>query len=201
MSLPDVEAAIQQTLLQVAHPGTWWTGEERVAIAEVARAALSGKESLPNSLPDTAVEAAQAVAEAPDYITRGWIDDLVRRGLPRAAYVEIIGIVSRMSAIDTYAHGTGVDPFDLHHPHDGEPTRHAPDGLVETAWVPTVGQPGAPNALTLVPGEHRAQEELHTVLYLGYGEMADLDAVKDGLHRTEMELVAARTSYRNNCFY
>lgn len=201
MSLPDVSAAIEQTLLHIAQPGSWWTGVERVDLARVARDALAGVEWPPNSLPDTAVEAAQAVAEAPDYITPDWIDDLERRGLARPAYVEIIGIVARISAVDTYAHGAGVEPFDLHHPHDGEPSRHVPDGLVETAWVPTVGQPGAPNALTVVPGEHHAQEELHTALYLGYGEMADLDATKDGLHRTEMELVAARTSYLNNCFY
>ncbi len=45
-----------------------------------------------------------------------------------------------------------------------------------------------------------AQQHLHGPIYLTYEEMADLD-FRRGLHRSQMELVAARTSAINECFY
>jgi len=55
-------------------------------------------------------------------------------------------------------------------------------------------------ALSLVPAENAALEQLHGHLYLTFGEMSD-PAVSKGLSRSQMELVAARTSAHNECFY
>ncbi len=67
------------------------------------------------------------------------------------------------------------------------------------AWVPMA--PGSiAYALSLVPHEMAAQEELHGPLYLTYEGMADLEYV-NGLTRAQMELVAARVSVINECFY
>jgi hypothetical protein len=42
--------------------------------------------------------------------------------------------------------------------------------------------------------------QLQAAFYLATGEMGELD-VQRGLHRTQMELVAARTSLLNECFF
>ena len=67
-------------------------------------------------------------------------------------------------------------------------------------WVPTVGPASPPSALSSVPDEHEAMHDLHAIFYLAVADMADLDADR-GLHRTQMELVAARTSLLNECFF
>ena len=50
------------------------------------------------------------------------------------------------------------------------------------------------------PAEIAAMFALHGVLYLSLEEMMDLEVVK-GLTRAQMELLAARTSLLNDCFY
>ncbi len=66
--------------------------------------------------------------------------------------------------------------------------------------MPTVGAIGPVTALDAVPPEATAQAALHGALYLSYAEMADLAVVR-GLTRAQLELVAARVSYLNDCFY
>ncbi|MBT8213011.1 MAG: hypothetical protein KJN71_07680 [Acidimicrobiia bacterium] len=151
---------------------------------------------------DELVEAAEAIAAAPAQITPEWIGDLVHRGLDLLAYVEVTGIVSRLIAGDTYLRGVGADVHPLSEPVEGDPSgERMTEAGIDRGWVPTVGPAGAPNALSAVPAENVAQEDLHSALYLSYEGMADLDATIDGLHRTQMELTAARTSFINDCFF
>jgi hypothetical protein len=42
---PDLPVALRDEWEFLARPGTWLTGEERVAVAAVARAARSGREA------------------------------------------------------------------------------------------------------------------------------------------------------------
>jgi hypothetical protein len=48
--------------------------------------------------------------------------------------------------------------------------------------------------------EHDALHELHSSFYISLPEMRNLELVKD-LHRSQLELLAARTSFVNDCFY
>ena len=57
-----------------------------------------------------------------------------------------------------------------------------------------------PISLSAVPAEMAALEALHGPAYLAYDEMQD-PAHTRGLTRAQMELVAARTSAINECFY
>lgn len=50
-------------------------------------------------------------------------------------------------------------------------------------------------------GSGDAMFDVHGALYLTIQEMGDLEIVRDGLERAQMELVAARTSMLNDCFY
>jgi hypothetical protein len=63
-----------------------------------------------------------------------------------------------------------------------------------------VGPPTIPASLSAVPAEMDALEALHGPMYLDYEEMGD-PAITRGLTRTQMELIASRTSFINECFF
>ena len=184
----------------LATPGTWWTGSERVAIAGHARASREGTSPPDAGLPEPAARAAARLAAAP-HVDAEWIDGLVADGLTLEAYVEIVGIVGRVSAIDSLMFGIGAQPQPLPLPLDGEPSRvRTEDAAMNGAFAPTVGTPGAPNALSAVSAEVDAMFALHGVLYLSLEEMAE-PTIEKTLTRAQMELIAARTSLLNDCFY
>lgn len=109
--------------------------------------------------------------------------------------------MARLNAVDTFCFGVGQNLPELPASVTGEPTRAiSSNASIDGGWVPTVGPAWPPTALSLVPGEHEAMHELHGAFYLTIEGMADLDAHR-GLHRTQMELVAARTSLLNECFF
>ena len=199
---PAAEAATAQALNQIAQPGSWWSGEERTAIARIARDALRGALVPADDLSPVVVEAADSVAVAASEITPDWLADLRERGLGPLAMVELIGLVSRISAIDTFARAVGSPLPPLAHPRPGAPTgEQEPAAAVTTGWLPTKGPAGAPNALSAVPTEHEAMHDLHGGYYLTLAQMADRQISIDGFGRAQMELAAARTSYLNDCFY
>jgi alkylhydroperoxidase family enzyme len=176
--------------------GAWLTGAERVELIRVARDPAVGVD-----LDATTREAAVAVAHEAATITARAVDDLEAEGLARERYVEVVGVVSRVAAIDTYERGVGRTPREPPPVRRGEPSRSVVASARRRAgWVPTVGAIGPPSALTAVPAEAAAQEELHGVLYLSYAGMADLRCER-GLTRAQMELVAARVSWLNDCVF
>lgn len=184
----------------LAAPGTWWTGAERVAIAGHARAAREGTPIPDADLGPAPARAAARLAASP-HVDAEWVDALLADGLTPESYVEIIGIVGRVSAVDSLMFGIGAQPQPLPLPADGEPTRvRADDATMNGALAPTVGAPGAPSALSAVPAEVDAMFDLHGVLYLSLEEMAE-PAIDKTLSRAQMELIAARTSLLNDCFY
>ncbi len=116
-------------------------------------------------------------------------------------YIEITGITGRLAAIDSVHDGVGATRQPLPDPEPGEPSRtEEPLARLGAAWVPMVGGASITQALSLVDSESVAQEDLHGPLYLSYEGMAMMDYV-GGLNRAQMELVAARTSAINECFY
>ncbi len=184
----------------LASPGTWWTGSQRVAIAAVARAARERGADTDTDLPPPAVEAAARIAANP-HVDADWVAALTAQGLSPEAYVEIVGVVGRLSAVDSFMFGIGSQPQPLPTPIDGSPTRSLADEAdMHGALAPTVGSPGAPNSLSAVPAETDALFALHAVLYLSLQEMGD-PTIEKTLSRAQMELLAARTSLLNDCFY
>lgn len=198
---PDYIEGLNREWETMAAAGTWWTGAERIEIAEVARAARHGDATPAVDLPEPAVEAASRLSARP-HVDTEWVDGLTARGLTREQYVEILGIAGRLAAVDSFTFGIGTaKPQPLLSPRQGEPTREPnPAAAMNGAVAPTEGPPGAPSALSAVPAEVDAMFALHGVLYLSLAEMADLEIVKD-LSRAQMELIAARTSLLNDCFY
>lgn len=180
--------------------GTWWTGAERVAVARVGRAARADAPLPDVDLPEVAVEAAARLSADP-HVDSAFVERLESEGLSRPAYVEILGVASRVAAVDTFLFGIGAPEQPLPGPVPGEPLLEPnPEATIDGGLVPTVGRASAPNALSAVWLETEALLDLLDVLYLSLEEMRDLSIVKE-LNRAQMELIAARTSHLNECFY
>ncbi|CAN5636154.1 hypothetical protein BH24ACT5_BH24ACT5_12450 [soil metagenome] len=197
VTVPDaIDSVIDAQWAALGLAGTWMNGDERIAVVRIARNV--GAEF---DVDDPMIRAAALVARHAATITCDIVDELESLGLRREQYVEIVGVVSRVAAIDTFERGVGRPQRPVPASSPGEPSRHLAAAARQRAgWVPTVGAIGPPTALSAVPAEAAAQEALHGALYLSYAEMADL-AVTRGLTRTQMELVAARVSFLNDCFY
>lgn len=196
----DIGRLFRREWDRLALAGTWWSGSERVAIGREARHDRFGHSAPEPRLPEAAAQAARTVSSRPASIRRDWVDTVTASiGYPR--YIEIVGITSRLAAVDTFHMGVGAELEPLPHAEPGEPSEtEEPLARAGAAWVPMVGGASITQALSLVDAEATAQEDMHGPLYLTYEEMAELDFVR-GLNRAQMELVAARTSAINECFY
>ncbi|MEX0943284.1 MAG: hypothetical protein WD002_12155 [Pseudomonadales bacterium] len=197
--------AVEREWQRLGSTGTWWTGKERVAIAAEYRAARLQQKSTQTILSEAAVEAVHKIASKPHTVDQEWIQSCHDRDLAPFPMVELMAIVALLSAVDTYAEGIGVELRTLPEPEQVSPTetpaREVPDNArINAGWLPTVGRASAAVCMSAVPDEQAAWEDLHTHLYLSIDEMRDLDFTKD-LHRSQIELLASRTSLYNDCFY
>ena len=62
------------------------------------------------------------------------------------------------------------------------------------------GNASAPHALDALPDEGDALRDLHEPMYVDMHSINDW-ALSDELSRVQIEFLAARTSYLNECFY
>jgi hypothetical protein len=197
----DIDDVVGRQWDRLSRPGSWFTGAERVAIAGAAR----GDESVDA---DAGVaDAARRIHDAPATISLEWLNDIRDTGVSDAQYVEVLGVVSQLRAIDTFEFGVGRATRPLPEPTGGEPSRTRVDGAkLDGGWVPTVGAAYPMSVLSLAPAEHDAMVDISDAFYLaprgGDGfTMGNMHVVRDGLTRSQIEFVAARTSLVNDCFY
>ena len=130
----------------------------------------------------------------------------------------MIGVVTLLAGIDYTARALGAPPPALPEPLAGEPSRRRPaTAKPGVAWVPMIDPADAdgpeadlypdlefvPNimrALSLVPSEARALHRSSDAHYVAMQDLANPGARRD-LDRLQIELVAARVSALNECFY
>lgn len=192
----EMDSVIDEQWTALGKPGTWLDGSERLEVARLARRARA---TPPPTEPTARDDATMSVAGAAASISAPMVDGWEAGGLDRATYVEVVGVVSRVVAIDTFERGVGRSTRTLPDAEPGEPSRRSVEGVRRRAgWVPTRGSIGPPTALDSVRAEADAQERLHGALYLSYSDMADLEAER-WLSRPQMELIAARVSFLNEC--
>lgn len=198
---PEILAAFDRAWAEIAQPGAWWTGPERIAVAEATRAALGGDSALSAFLPEPAVEAVKLIATSPGQTTEAWVAGICE-GIGELRYVELVGIVVRVIAMDAFHRFAGWPLTPMPDPAPGVPTEEPPpDGARKNrTWVPML-MPSPPYVLGAVPSAASAMNDLTDVLYMPPQEMADPDWSRGDLHRTQVELVAAATSHANECFY
>jgi len=200
--IAEFEALCDRHFDDIARAGVWWTGEEKLAMAAVARAAMTDRTAPQTGLSDAALEATRKVAADASSLRKADIERWEAEGMRVEAYVELVGVVGRLAAIDTAAFGLGLDPAPLPPPVAGAPLEATVPGVdYVDGWVPTDGIAFPPTAYTAVPGATELWIDVSNVLYMPLEEMGDPAFVRDKATRAQIELVASRTSYLNDCFY
>jgi hypothetical protein len=234
----DLTAAYREFWARLASAGTWWTGEERVAIAAEVRQATEclycaerqralspynfpGEHTAATATPlnARAIDAVHRIVTDQSRIAKTWIDDNAANGLSEGKYVELIGIVVCQFSIDEFCRALGLPLEPLPEPVPGEPSRYVPNGLErETANVamirdgqggpeegelwPAGGAANVVRALSQVPNAVREWSTIGDVQYLPLHKVRDPSADTERvLDRMQIELVAARVSSHNECFY
>lgn len=199
---PAAEAVVATALQHIASPGSFFTGAERVAFATHARVArglvASGPELLPIMASTIARVAADAASSRAEHVA-AWEAE----GLDVLAFLELVAVVSRISSIDSYRIGLGVPLDTLPEPAPGDPVPNIEEKAVTSnAWVPTVGIALAPTSLSALPDERASKGTLGSVWYINDKMVHTYDAEPGReLTRAQMELVASRTSWLNECFF
>ena len=170
------------------------------------------------ALPEAVVDVIHRVRTDPGRLAKGWFDGVVAAGVSEEAYVEVIGVVTLLAGIDYTARALGAPPPSLPEPLPGEPSRHRPPTAKPgVAWVPMIDLADAndaeadlypdlefvPNimrALSLVPDEARMLHRSSDAHYVAMRDISNPSARRN-LDRLQIELVAARVSAMNECFY
>lgn len=196
----DIATVFGQEEHRLARAGATFTGAEHVAMAVEMRRVRRRPAAEPE-LVGPVGDAVRTVAVAPETIDRSYVEALTANGVTAAGYVEVVGLVSRLAAIDTFHRGLGMDPPPLPEPVPAEPTGTVDPLAVDgRPFVPTVRGASVIWALSLVPDEAAAMMDFHHVLYLSPDQMQQ-DGSPRALTRPQLELVGARTSVINECFY
>jgi hypothetical protein len=187
--------------------------------AALSPTAVSGEHDSTGLLPAGVVDVIHRIRSDPARLSRDWFDRVVPEVIADTHYVELVGVVTMMAGMDNFARALGVPPFELPQPAEGQPSRHRPASAKSgTAWVPMIdvadaagaeadmypATPFVPNiirALSLVPDEVRALRRSSDAHYLPVGEIGNPMARRRTIDRLQMELVAARVSALNQCFY
>lgn len=200
LAMPAAEWALaRKTVAACAAPGATLDGRRRRRLAELSRALRSG--SSPAVAENPMERFAATLTLEAHRVDADLIAGLRAETVSDEVLVEIVALIARLTAVDTFCFALGFDPVDLPEVREGAPSGHVDArATVAGGWLPTVGPASPPNALSLWPDEHAAMHELHGGFYLEVAAMADLDADR-GLHRTQMEFVASRTSLLNECFF
>jgi len=187
----------------------------KAALSPYAEAGSHGSTSL---LPEPAVEAIHRLATDAGRITEAWARSLCDGTLGEARYVEIVSLVAIVTALDTFEHALGRPRRPLPVAKAGAPTRRRPAAARRgLAWVATLAPEdaaaGDPNpypvhgdknihrALSLVPAEVFNFFDLDVELYLKDHEIRDFAREHRAITHAQIELIAARASALNRCFY
>lgn len=201
---------------ELGRPGARWTGAQRTAIASVARAAAPrplwdrapALEDLSRATGDNDLSPfleglVERVAVEPSSLSRDDVLAIVEE-IGDAAYAEIASVVSQIVCIDHNAAALGLDFRDLPAAEPGEPHGHRPQGMADVGghiqMTEVSDGPNVRRSLSLAGADHERWMMLVFAMYSGtkFGEMIWEDRA---LSRPQVELLAARTSALNECFY
>ena len=161
----DLPRTYRAAWQQLAAPGTWWSGAERVALAQETRNALGcefcarrkaalspftpldGGHTTTTDLSPTAVDVVHRLTTDPSRLTDAWVEEVTANDLSMGQYVEAISVVVTTLCIDTFHRGLGFELEPLPQPEPGQPSRYTPPGLErKTAWVPMIETAGEQEA-------------------------------------------------------
>jgi len=183
--------------------------------AALSPRSVQGEHDHAGALPAPIVDEIHRVTTDAARLSQSWYQSLLEGGLSAEQYVEALGVAVCVISIDGFHRAMGLDPEPLPLPVEGEPSRTRPDDIVEgEAWVPmrdtksavaeaglkTRKVPYVMRALSLVPAEVDAWEDLSRAQYLSKRQMMRFEKIR-AIDRAQIELVAGRVSALNECFY
>ena len=213
---PLIAAATDEAWVALGRRGAQWTAAERIAIASVARAAA------PRPLWDRAPALGALARDPGDDVLSPFVAGLVERvavepsslssddvaaivaELGDAAYAELASVVAQVVAIDHFAAALGVARREFPSAVQGDPHRRRPEGMADVGghipMTKVIEGPNVRRSLSLAGADHERWMMLVFSMYSGerFGEMVWTDRA---LSRPQVELLAARTSALNECFY
>jgi alkylhydroperoxidase family enzyme len=182
--------------------------------------ALIAAHDTATDLPPAIVDAVHRVVTDPGRLSRQWADEVMAAGISDAKLVELVSVVCTVMLIDGFARAIGADPSPLPAPAAGNPSRRRPPEAIDegyfVATIPyAVGQrpelglyepnafvPNVGRGLSLVPDAVRSARDLMLAHYMKYEQVVtDWEPRDRPITRSQMELVASRTSAKNDCFY
>ncbi|MGB5758697.1 MAG: alkylhydroperoxidase-related (seleno)protein [Acidimicrobiales bacterium] len=207
----EIARSHREAWAMLARPGTWWTADERLAIAERARHMFSLRETPPwlreaprshAGLDDEVVAIVDKITFDAGNIDWAWAEQAITQ-IGDGAYVELIAVVATVVMIDVFAEAVGVARTPLPRPEAGEPTRRRPDGLGDIGAHVAVLDPfpaaNVARALSLVPDANALFRCVSVPTYSAPG-FSSLQW-ETPLSRPQVELVASRVAALNECFY
>jgi hypothetical protein len=194
-----------------------WCAERKAALSPYA---VTGTHDAATDLQPAIVDAVHRVVTDPGRLSRRWAREVMAAEVSDGHLVELVAVVCTVMLIDGFARTIGADPPALPEPAAGEPSRLRPREAVDEGYfVPTIpytiGQrpelglyepdafvPNVGRGLSLVPDAMRSAQDLMRAHYVQYHQVAtDYEPPDRPIRRSQMELVASRTSARNDCFY
>jgi len=166
----ELQEALQRAHVALGEAGVWWTGEERLKIAQEARWArscplcqqrkqalspnnLDGSHDAATDLASAAIEAIHRIVSDPGRLSGSWYRRTTERDLSDEAYVELLSVVAMTTALDTFDRARGAAARGLPRPRPGAPTRRRPSGAKPgLGWMPMLAPadvgPGDPPLYT-----------------------------------------------------
>lgn len=232
----DLAAAHRRAWEHIAAAGTWLDGAQRIAIAAETRHAVNcdlcrrrkdalspnavqGKHNSLGTLPENVVEVIHRVCTDPSRLSQGWYKGILATGMREEQYVETVGVVAHIVAVDTFARGLGLAQIPLPKPEGGAPSRRRPTAAkLGGAWVPWLEPkdmgaelpemfpPNRPvanihRAMSLVPREVQSFFDVAAAQYLPGSAMRDFAREYRAISHAQIELLAGRVSSINQCVY
>lgn len=182
---------------------------------------IEGTHDTGGDLPATFVEVVHRLMNDQGRLTQAWFERVTQTELSEEEYVETVGVMAHVVAADTFCRALGLEIFDLPTPEPGEPSRcDSPGAETRFAWVRMFSRQAAPEdlqrawwpdgvpgfvpnvmrALSSVPLEAIRWIRLSNVLYKVPKDGVETH-MNDAISRPQRELIAARVSAMNECFY
>lgn len=215
-----LDSARRETAEALRGPGDWLTGAQRIEVwqevrdaatneldrdrlAAISPEALDRRHGAGVHLDAVAVDVVHRVASDPGRLTRRWADEAIAE-LGEETYTELVAVTAIATVLDRFDLLLGEAPAPLPAPRAGAPTRVRPDGVGDVgAWVSQSIEKARANvsrAVSLVPETQATWSALVTACYSRGAEFMNLTWNR-ALGRAQVELVAARTTALNECFY
>lgn len=182
--------------------------------------AIQGEHDHGGGLPAAATEAVHRMSSDPGRLSKSFFEETLAAGLSDVQWAEMVGLVSAIKSVDVFHRAMSLPVEPLPKPASGEATGYRPEGAtISGGWLPMIREKdlaenekdlygGAPKtgnvlrAMSLAPDEVRNLDVLSAAMYIDRNDIGSFSASGNrALDRMQLELLGARVSKLNECFY